>query len=389
MNKLYYVFILAFSIPLWLWSMQLQSANSTIDPINALMPDWEFTTGIVSHTIVIEDIPDLDVGDYIGFFYEENGVWQCAGFTEWIGQSMALLIYGNESGEETTGFNPGELINNMRVWKPSNGEEYYAYPTFVEIGENPIVDATDGFSDGGLSVISNLEIEHYAQLDLTVFLEGPFDGIVGGNGTMNADLADYFPLEQPYNTAPYYYYGLQELDTAPTPNDGIIDWLLIELRTGTPDVTTMNTTVVATKTVLLLEDGSIANADGRLPEFLGLNLEEDYYVCVRHRNHLDVLSATPIAASNTMNYDFSTSSSTAFGTAQLKELESGVFGLYGGDFNRDGTIQSTDFDLWKLAPAINGIYGDTDANLDGTVQNTDRDLWFLNRSKLGIAEIRF
>ena len=57
-------------------------------------------------------------------------------------------------------------------------------------------------------------------LDLTVFLEGPFNGT-----TMKTDLTGLtdFPLNQPYNTAPWNYTGTESVVSLPAL---AVDWVL-------------------------------------------------------------------------------------------------------------------------------------------------------------------
>ncbi len=108
----------------------------------------------------------------------------------------------------------------------------------------------------------------------------------------------------------------------------------------------------------------------------GLN----YYVVVRHRNHVAVLSSAPIAASSAMVYDFSSNVNQAYGVSQQKLLSNGNAAMKAGDITKDHIIQNTDNDAWKLAPAILNQYHPNDLNLDGVVQATDYDLWFLNKA---------
>ena len=228
-----------------------------------------------------------------------------------------------------------------------------------------------------------VEIPHPFQLDGTVLLEGAYDA----NGEMNADLQDLIPVNQPYNVAPYNYEGLEQIPVIP--ND-MVDWVLVEARTGTPGTTAEGTTVVETTAALLLADGSLKEINGTSGVgFNNLVEGEEYHFVVRHRNHLDIISANPVVASSNMAYDFTTSASQASGNSQLKASDDGYFYMYTGDFSQDGVIQISDFDVWKASPAILESYETTDANLDRVVQITDFDAWLPNKAKIGSIEIRF
>ena len=65
----------------------------------------------------------------------------------------------------------------------------------------------------------------------------------------------------------------------------------------------------------------------------------------------------------------------------MKEMEAGVWGLYTGDANGNGQIQTNDKnDYWRLEVGMSG-YKDSDFNLDGQVQTSDKnDYW---RSNVG------
>lgn len=221
------------------------------------------------------------------------------------------------------------------------------------------------------------------ELSAKIFLEGPYNG----EGTMLSSLDTLIPLNQPYHDAPYYYMGTETALVIP---DNVVDWVLIEMRSGTPSISNQTTLVTETKAGFLLENGNIVHTDGESPlTFETLNQGEGYYLCIRHRNHLDVLSAISITATADMNYDFTIAENQAFGSQQLKALEGNVYALYAGDYTQEGIIQTTDYDFWTNAPASINVYSVTDGTLDGVVQNTDYDKWFRNKARIGIPEVRF
>ena len=121
-------------------------------------------------------------------------------------------------------------------------------------------------------------------VDLTVFLEGPYS-----SPNMNTSIAGSVPNDQPYNTAPWNYAGTESAFI--TSNSDIVDWVLIELRTGPSPSAATN--VVATKAALLKSNGTIVDADG----VTNLNFDVapgNYYIVIYHRNHLPIMSPTEI-----------------------------------------------------------------------------------------------
>jgi len=247
--------------------------------------------------------------------------------------------------------------------------------------------ATSG--DGGMSISLDLteamapEMPVSVASSLTAFLEGSYamNGMMtnGGNGQI--------PLESPFSTAPYS----APAETASTVPMDAVDWVLVEIRTGTPNPSPPRSTVtVESKSAFILMDGSIVDLDGS-PLSFDLLLSGSYHVALRTTNHIDILSATPasINANNELVYDFSSGEGQAFGTQQLKTMGDGTAVLYTGDISQDNIIQVSDFDIWAANPAILNYYGPADLNKDGTVQVTDYDAWFVNKAKIGNHEMDY
>lgn len=224
-------------------------------------------------------------------------------------------------------------------------------------------------------------------LSLKVFLEGAYNS---NTGLMHTQLLEreMIPLNQPYNTAPYNYGGLESVPSINDFPNNTVDWVLVELRTGTPSLTgSKTTTLIETVAGLLLNDGSIVDVDGVYPlTFDQVSNIEDYHILVRHRNHLDILSNNTVTGATNMIYDFTTNVNTAFGPMQLKQSGS-AYVMHAGDYANDGVIQNSDFSVWITNPAALDVYCTEDGNLDGSTQTTDYDLWFPNRSILGPIEI--
>ena len=85
-----------------------------------------------------------------------------------------------------------------------------------------------------------------------------------------------------YSTSTYGYTA----STVTSIPDSVVDWVLVELRTGTA-----SGTKVATRAAFLKSDGTIVDTNGISPlQFTGLG-DGNYYVVVRHRNHLAIMSA--------------------------------------------------------------------------------------------------
>ncbi len=226
------------------------------------------------------------------------------------------------------------------------------------------------------------------EINLTAQLEGAYDEYTG---TMRNLLSTtgLLPLTQPYHTSPYNYTGTETLESL---NSDMVDWVLVEARSGTPSTSGERSTItIETKAGILLTDGSIVGPDMSPLVFENLLVGEDYYFCLRHRNHLDVLSALPVTITSTgaLSYDFTSGIHQAFGVFQQTEMNNGTAALLGGDYTQDGVIQISDLIRWMTNPSQLNVYESTDGNLDGVVQATDFDAWIINKAKLGAVEIAY
>ncbi len=117
--------------------------------------------------------------------------------------------------------------------------------------------------------------------------------------------------------------------------NAIVDWVQVELR----DQNT-NTTIIASQSALLQRDGDVVGVDGVSP--LVFNYPSaDYYVSVRHKSHLGIMSANAILmTAATKTVDFTDGTTATFGTdAQTTfGMPSGILGMWAGDANGDGRL---------------------------------------------------
>ena len=106
-----------------------------------------------------------------------------------------------------------------------------------------------------------------------------------------------------------------------------------------------------------------------------VDLEGDYYIIVKHRNHLAVMNAAAVtlSSSSVTSIDFTGSLSAYYGSNAAKELETDVYGMFAGDANSNGEVQNDDKNAyWKILVGSAG-YLSADFNLNGEVQNDDKN----------------
>ncbi len=201
------------------------------------------------------------------------------------------------------------------------------------------------------------------KISAQALLHGPYDG----EGSMRTDLSPRpdFPLAQPFNSEPWNYTGPEIMASVPA---SVVDWVLLTLR----QFKTVPSSEVGRRAALIQADGQIVDLDGMSPvEFYGVD-DGLYYLWIQHRTHLGIMTASQLNVKyDTDAYNFSTGQDRALGTLPMVELEDGVFGLWGGDGNADGSVTATDFlNVWL--PDNGGAgYLEADFNMDGQVTAFD------------------
>ena len=173
------------------------------------------------------------------------------------------------------------------------------------------------------------------KFEVKVYLQGASLNASGGSlNLMRDDLRanGFLPSISPYD-------GITSCDPSIFTNDdeeGIIDWILVELRDAAD-----NTNVVFSGSYLLTRQGLITSTTEGVPE--ADVPAGNYYITIKHRNHLGIMSASPIALNSdtVTTVDFSDGSTPTFGvrcTDHTLGMPAGVLGMWAGDTNGDGKI---------------------------------------------------
>ena len=294
------------------------------------------------------------------------------GIDEAIG-SLALLTVETSIEEELLRIHQEIPLDAMEAGN-STGQVLLSSQNKGEVN-NPFTNATYTQEGNTITFEFNFSGQRYRAMtnyepasvfvEVKLFLQGAYTGA----GVMSTGLNAELSTTQPYNTAPWNYGGPEHVTSIPP---DAVDWVLMELRTGTAA-----NTAVATQAALLMKDGTVS---ATFPDVA----PGDYYIVIRHRNHLDIMTATPVsltaasASAKTMmlDYDFTTAPSRAYGGV-LKDLGDGTYGLYGGDANADNKLvyigedrdQKEILELLGLTNAAGNVAGYlmADMNMDGSV----------------------
>ncbi len=219
-----------------------------------------------------------------------------------------------------------------------------------------------------------------------------------GDGLMRDDLRrkNLLPMQEPYAEINQFQHvasggGETINDTLLLAENGansIVDWVFVELRDAN-DVDN----VIATKSALIQRDGDVVTVRGdSLLHFTNIRVGS-YYVAIRHRNHLGIISLNTytFSPSEVPIVDFTFNFTPVVGAHSSVEMDN-LESLWSGDLNSDGKViyQGPNNDIFYmflhvlkddgnqdfLPNYISRSYTNDDFNLDGSViyqgPNNDR-----------------
>jgi hypothetical protein len=133
----------------------------------------------------------------------------------------------------------------------------------------------------------------------------------------------------------------------------VVDWALVDLRSSP-------STVVASRAVMLQRDGDLVDAQtGSANLHFAKVSGGNYYVSVRHRNHLGVISASPVSLSNTTRLVNFADSTTVVKGEESRLVAGKLAMLWAGDLNGSNTLTA------------NGPGNDVTSLLSGVISSAD------------------
>jgi hypothetical protein len=133
--------------------------------------------------------------------------------------------------------------------------------------------------------------------------------------------------------------------------------------------------------------GALSTAGNALVSFPGGAIGNSYYIVIRHRNSIAVSSAsTMVILATNASYNFSSAATQAMGD-NLIDDGSGVFMIYTGDINQDGSVDFNDYPNLDVASSSGVLgYDPNDLNGDASVDFNDYPLIDVNSSN-GIISV--
>lgn len=219
---------------------------------------------------------------------------------------------------------------------------------------------------------------------LRAYLDGPYDPVTGLMQDSLRSRVD-FPLTEPYTALGYIHIGggggesIAPSVLSVTGPDAIVDWVVLELRDANDPGRRVDS-----RSALIQRDGDIVDVDGVTPAtFIGP--AGSYFIALRHRNHLGVMSATPLSFPGA-GWDATRPGPITWGETSRKAVGN-VMTLWPGDVSFDGNVKYTGAgnDRDPILVAVGGTspnnvtvgYAQTDVNLNGrstyTGAGNDRD----------------
>lgn len=217
-------------------------------------------------------------------------------------------------------------------------------------------------------------------LDLRAALQGP----MRVDGSMRTDLAAaaFIPATEPFTAAGFPSAASLDRPCAPAVLGGSganapVDWLRVELRDKNNPAS-----ILSTRSGMLLVDGRVVDMGGGPLRITGAS--DLYYIAVKHRDHLGIMTAGPVALSTgaITTIDLTSASTACFGT-NARTTVAGKQALWCGDVSHNGQIKYTGAgnDRDPILVAVGGTtpnnvitgYRFEDVNMDGAVKYTGTD----------------
>ncbi len=236
-----------------------------------------------------------------------------------------------------------------------------------------------------------------------IFLQGAYSSGLLRHKDVSANWASVlntYALSQPYNTTAFGNYNGGEtvaagFFTSTGAATDILDWVLLELRdAATPS------TIIARRAAFVREDGMIVDLDGVSAVSFSSIAAGNYFIAIRHRNHLGVRSGVVQAINGSgvapVTYDFTTAQAQAYQDAAITTnaamaQNGSVYLLWAGNVNQDQYVRVTSqtippiasdaaFMLTLLGGNPNATlagYSPGDVNMDGNTRVTTQTIPFI------------
>jgi len=209
----------------------------------------------------------------------------------------------------------------------------------------------------------------YGRAKVKVLLQGPYNT---GTGQMSTTLRDADDVVQ--RTSPFTQDPVSFPEQLP---NGVVDWVLVEVRS------TATSSILESRSCFLKSSGEVVAPSRSAGSDIPLGIAAgNYYLIVRHRNHLDVQSSSTysVGTGAPVTYDFSTSATTTYGSAAQYMFNTNTYAMRSGDANNDDDVNALDlYFYWYPQNGTFLVFSNTDFNLDYDINAIDLFFhWYAN-----------
>lgn len=293
-------------------------------------------------------------------------------------------VYLNLTIINTQTYNSSVTANACYTWS-LNGNSYSLSGTY----SHTMMNTSTGCAE---THYLHVTIVPGIQLKAKVLFAGPYDI---GTGLMHDSLRiqGNIPLTEPYSVAPYSMPAINSIGGETinpsilnvVGNNAIVDWVFIELR----DVVTPSM-VLINKRALIQRDGDIvSHTDGISSVFFPGIVANNYFVTIKHRNHLGIMSLNSVNLSpcGEVLLDMTTLNPVASmqgNNSPARKSIGSIMAMWSGDANHNKNVKYNGLtnDKDKIMTAVGGVaninttvygYRMEDCNMDGKVRYNGLD----------------
>lgn len=287
------------------------------------------------------------------------------------------IIGGADASKFMINSSTGELTFNtppdFEMPMDSGGDNMYD----VQVRVTDPTNATD-VQDIQVTVT---DVDENGKLLVKVLLQGAlFHSSIPGIMKDSLRFGNYIPLNDPYTGSgnPRFAHAgvggavsttMGVLSANVGTNDAIVDWVFVELRSA------VNSSVVLeTRAALLQRDGDVVSpADGTSPLAIQGTAGNSYFVAIKHRNHLGVMTAATVTLTlSGITVDFRLMSDTdvynftspfSYDGHEMVLVDGGFKALWAGNVNADGKVkyEGLDNDLGAILAEVLSFGANTSA----------------------------
>lgn len=253
-------------------------------------------------------------------------------------------------------------------------------------GQGPFTMTRSGITLGqnltGVFAVGSEPVMYPLRAGPKTFLQGAYNANAG-NMNDNLRALQLIPLLEPYTQTPGFTHVGRGGGETVSPNvlgisgsNAIVDWVFLELRSA------LNSSMVLeTRSALIQRDGDVVDVDGTSPVIFRGREADDYFIAVRHRNHIGIRSTNTLSLANqpVQYYNFTVEQFQAIGGVQAPLANGQVWGMYGGNANSNNNVKYSgpgNDQNTLLNGCLGGnkslilsqLYNSCDLNLNGTVR---------------------